>query len=665
MTDIIRLLPDAIANQIAAGEVIQRPASAIKELLENAIDAGSTHIELIVKDAGKSLIQVVDNGCGMSETDARLCFERHATSKIREANDLFAIRTLGFRGEAMASIAAITHVELKTRTPDAELGIRIIVEGSEVKLQEPCQCPVGTSIAIKNLFFNVPARRNFLKSNAVEMRHIIDEFQRVAFANPQIFFSLHNDKVPVFHLPAANLRKRIVGILGHNTNERLIPVEESVSFLRIYGFVGKPKYARKTRGEQYFFVNERFIKSSYLNHAVLSAYEDLLPEKAYPLYIIFFDIDPARIDVNVHPTKQEIKFDDEKTVYNLLSTVVKKALATHNIVPTIDFDRDIQLTSSNNFPSKSQEENEKYSPSPFSDNSIDFSNIESDFETKQSKIGQQENSVFEKQNSPKTVSKPNFQQSNFQKPKVPKNWEELYKTGDLNPKTTPEFSETENEEERTITIKSSFSSTDHKKSLQNNNEPTNVTRNPTQVHYRYILSQLKSGFILIDQQLAHERILYEKYAGMLQENKATAQQLLFPQTMELSAADAFLLQDILPAINDLGYDIKEFGINRFIIHGVPADTPTKGEEQTHIEALLEQYKTNLTELKLDKRTNLARTMARNQSIKVGQRLSIEEMENLVDQLFACQTPFVAPNGRPTFVKYNLSDIEKQFERKTL
>ena len=662
MTDIIRLLPDAIANQIAAGEVIQRPASAIKELLENAIDAGSTNIQLIVKDAGKTLIQVVDNGCGMSETDARLCFERHATSKIREANDLFAIRTLGFRGEAMASIAAITHVELKTRTADAELGTRIVIEGSEVKLQEACQCPVGTSIAIKNLFFNVPARRNFLKSNAVEMRHIIDEFQRVAFANPQIFFSLQNNKVPVFHLPAASLRKRIVGILGHNANVKLIPVEESVSFLRIYGFVGKPKYARKTRGEQYFFVNERFIKSSYLNHAVLSAYEDLLPAKNYPLYIIFFDIDPARIDVNVHPTKQEIKFDDEKTVYNLLATVVKKALATHNIVPTIDFDRDIKLTSSNPFSSnREKDKDEKYTPSPFDDNSIDLGKKDKNVKQKQY-LFDQKNKKQEKQSYSSNDS--NFRQKDYQKPKVPKNWEELYKTGELKPKTEPNFSETDDKQATTITIKSSFSSSGHTKTLQSSNESASVTRNPTQVHYRYILSQLKSGFILIDQQLAHERILYEKYIGMLQENKATAQQLLFPQTMQFSVADSVLLKDILPAINDLGYDIKEFGTNAFIIHGVPADTPTKGEEQNHIEALLEQYKENMNELKLDKRTNLARTMARNQSIKAGQRLSTEEMENLVDQLFACQTPFVAPNGKPTFVKYNLSDIEKQFERKT-
>jgi len=302
MSDVIKLLPDAIANQIAAGEVIQRPASAVKEMLENAIDAGSTRIQLIIKDAGKTLIQVIDNGSGMSETDARMSFERHATSKITRAQDLFSIRTLGFRGEAMASIAAVTHVEMKTRTKEQDLGTHIIIEGSVVKVQEACQCPVGTSLSIKNLFFNIPARRNFLKSNPVEMRHIVEEFQRVALANPKIFFSFHNNDIEIFRLPSANMRKRIVGIFGASFNQRLVPVEEQTDFLRIYGFIGKPEFARKTRGEQYFFVNERFIKSSYLHHAVLTAYNDILPSKSHPLYVVFIDIDPARIDVNVHPT---------------------------------------------------------------------------------------------------------------------------------------------------------------------------------------------------------------------------------------------------------------------------------------------------------------------------------------------------------------------------
>ena len=338
MADIIQLLPDAIANQIAAGEVIQRPASVVKELLENAIDAGSTEIKLIVKDAGKSLIQVIDNGCGMSETDARMCFERHATSKIRAAKDLFAIRTMGFRGEAMASIAAVAQVEMRTRKHNEDLGTRIVIEGSEIKTQEACQCTVGTSFSIKNLFFNVPARRNFLKTTTVEMRHVLDEFQRVALANADIFFSLHHNGTEVFHLPSSNLRQRIVNLFGNNSNKKLVPVSEETDALKLEGFIGKPEFSKKTRGEQFFFVNNRFIKSGYLNHAIVTAYEQLLPANHYPLYIIFIEIDPSRIDINVHPTKQEIKFEDERLVYNYLKVSVRHALGQYSITPTLDFD---------------------------------------------------------------------------------------------------------------------------------------------------------------------------------------------------------------------------------------------------------------------------------------------------------------------------------------
>ncbi|NRA51814.1 MAG: DNA mismatch repair endonuclease MutL, partial [Phaeodactylibacter sp.] len=340
MADLIQLLPDAIANQIAAGEVIQRPASAVKELMENAIDAGATEIKLVVKDAGKTLIQVIDNGCGMSETDARMAFERHATSKIRAANDLFAIRTMGFRGEALASIAAIAHVEIKTRRHSDELGTRLVIEGSEVKSQEPCQCPQGTTISIKNLFYNVPARRNFLKSNPVEMRHINDEFQRIAIANSDIFFSLHHNDSEIFHLPAGKLRQRLIGVFGSASNKKLVPVSEETEVLRLQGYVGKPEFAKKTRGEQYFFVNNRYIKSAYLNHGLVSAYEELLPSGSYPLYVIFIDIDPKRIDINVHPTKQEIKFEDERLVYNYLRAAVRHALGQYNIMPSLDFDQD-------------------------------------------------------------------------------------------------------------------------------------------------------------------------------------------------------------------------------------------------------------------------------------------------------------------------------------
>ncbi|HWV75246.1 MAG TPA: DNA mismatch repair endonuclease MutL, partial [Pseudosphingobacterium sp.] len=340
MSDIIQLLPDAVANQIAAGEVVQRPASAVKELIENAIDAGADKIQLITRDAGKTLIQVIDNGCGMSVTDARLCFERHATSKIRKAEDLFAIRTMGFRGEAMASIAAIAHVELKTRKHEDELGTCIVIEGTQITSQEPVATAPGTSISIKNLFFNTPARRNFLKSNPVEMRHIIEEFQRVALAHPKIFFSLHSDGNEIFHLPAEGLKQRIIHIFGNNYNQRLVPVEESTTIINLHGFIGKPEYAKKTRGEQYFFVNNRFIKDPYLNHAVLNAYEEILPAESFPLYVLFIEIDPAQIDINVHPTKTEIKYQDEKSIYAIIRSAVKRSLGKYNITPSLDFNQE-------------------------------------------------------------------------------------------------------------------------------------------------------------------------------------------------------------------------------------------------------------------------------------------------------------------------------------
>ncbi|MGB0929376.1 MAG: DNA mismatch repair endonuclease MutL [Chitinophagales bacterium] len=630
MSDVIKLLPDAIANQIAAGEVIQRPASAVKEMLENAIDAGSTRIQLIIKDAGKTLIQVIDNGSGMSETDARMSFERHATSKITRAQDLFSIRTLGFRGEAMASIAAVTHVEMKTRPHGKDLGTHIIIEGSTVILQEPCQCPVGTSLAIKNLFFNIPARRNFLKSNPVEMRHIVEEFQRVALANPKIFFSLHNNDIEIFRLPSANMRRRIVGIFGASFNERLVPVEEQTDFLRIYGFVGKPEYARKTRGEQYFFVNERFIKSSYLHHAVLTAYNDILPAKSHPLYVVFIDIDPARIDVNVHPTKQEIKFDDEKVVYTFVNTAVKRALGTYNITPTLDFDRDTQLI----FSSSPKKKNPSTGSGSHSDKSFNISSSPSS----------------KKSDSKLETSNLNFQTrtSKASNPKPSGDWQELYKTEDIQlPK-----------DKKTLT----FQSKANKQATFPMEGKTTLEKNPYQIHRRYILTQIKSGFILIDQKAAHERILYEQCLAHQENKKAETQKQLFPETIDLPPADATLLKQILPDINILGYDIQEFGQTTFVIHGVPADLKG-GNEQAAIEQLLEQYKHNADKLKLNKRENLARSIARNTSLKVGQKMNVEEMQNLVDKLFACQTPFVAPNGKPTFVKYRIEDIEKQFDKK--
>ena len=626
MADVIQLLPDSIANQIAAGEVIQRPASVVKELMENSIDAGSTQIKLIIKDAGKTLIQVIDNGCGMSETDARMSFERHATSKIRAAKDLFAIKTMGFRGEAMASIAAIAQVEMKTRKHNEDLGVRLIIEGSEIKSQEACQCNAGTSLSIKNLFYNVPARRNFLKTTTVEMRHIIDEFQRVALANPDIFFSLHHNGTEVFHLPESNLRQRIVNMFGPNSNKKLVPVLEETDALRLEGFVGKPEFAKKTRGEQFFFVNRRFIKSGYLNHALMGAYEDVLPKETYPLYVIFIEIDPARIDINVHPTKQEIKFDDERLVYNYLKVSVRHALGQYSITPTLDFDQE-QILNNHPLPNMSESRRESTTvPSSFSSSSSDEGER---YETFSSKAN----------NSP-------LDSSNLQ------NWKKMYDGLD-------EFDEQKDEKigNQPITIESGMSDGNQ---LDDANQSFSKDIKPLfQIHSTYIVSHIKSGYILVDQQAAHERILYERYLDMLNEKEAVTQKELFPRNITLNPADAEILKGLLPQINLLGFDIQEFGKDAFVIHGVPADLKSAQDEQKIIEQLLEQYKSN-RDLDLNIFENIARSMSRSSAIKKGQSLTQEEMRELVDQLFACAMPFTSPMGKKCFVTFELEELAKKF-----
>lgn len=621
MTDVIQLLPDAIANQIAAGEVIQRPASVVKELIENAIDAGSKSIKLVVKDAGKSLIQVIDNGCGMSETDARMCFERHATSKIRQANDLFSIRTMGFRGEAMASIAAIAQVELKTRRKTDEVGVKIQIEGSAVKKQEACQTPVGTSIAVKNLFFNVPARRNFLKTNAVEMRHIIDEFQRIALAHPEVFFSLHHNRVELFHLPAANLRQRIVGVFGGNTNKKLVPVGEETDILRLNGFVGKPEFAKKTRGEQFFFVNNRFIKSGYLHHAIMGAYEEVLQKDTYPFYVIFIDIQPALIDINVHPTKQEIKFEDERLVYNYLKVSVRHALGQYSVMPSIDFNQEISFSNFGlNIPrSKEFDAEDKSNQSTSSTPKKETPSL---FMSEEEAIRQRNNKI---------------------------NWEKLYEGLD-------DFEVKREDNQEPVTIESQWS---EQGTLDD--EKQNFTKKqkvPYQIHNRYIVSQLKSGFLLIDQQNAHERILYERFLQKSISQEIASQKLLFPKTISLSVADAAILKPILGEINQLGFDVQEFGQETFVIHGVPAALKNV-DEQAAIESLLEQYKNGI-EMNANVHENVARSMAVSMSIKRGQRLEVSEMKHLIDELFACEVPFKGLNCQPCFVTYDLDDLERQF-----
>ncbi len=615
MSDIIQLLPDSVANQIAAGEVVQRPASAVKELLENAIDAGANKIQLLVKDAGKALIQVIDNGCGMSITDARMCFERHATSKVRKAEDLFAIRTMGFRGEAMASIAAIAQVEMKTRKHEDEIGTLIQIEGAFFVKQEPIATVAGSNIAIKNLFYNTPARRNFLKSNAVEMRYIIDEFMRVAMAKPSIAFTLHHDGVEIYHLPTAVLKQRIVHLFGNNYNQRLIPVEEETTIINLKGFIGKPEFARKTRGEQFFFVNNRFIKDAYLNHAVNKAYQDLLPSDNFPLYVLFIDIDPAKIDVNVHPTKTEIKYLDEKSIYAIIHSAVKRSLGRFNISPSLDFNQETGFANMIT----------PLAPEDIVPPSIKFNPDFNPFgQTKTNATAQP------------FLRNPGNAGSSSQ------NWGSLYQIAQAKPT-----------EQAVLNLPGNFA--DEKF------EP--LQKQFMQLHNRYIISQIKSGVMIIDQQAAHERILYERFLGHLEDRKGDSQQSLFPQTVTLSTNDFELAKSLLPDIKSLGFEVREFGKDTLIIEGIPVDLGINNLNETQLfEHLIEGFKNSQQELKLPKRDALARSMARNSAIKSGVSLSQAEMNTLIEQLFACKTPNFSVSGKPVIQTINLAEISLKFEK---
>ena len=638
MADIIQLLPDSIANQIAAGEVVQRPASVIKELMENAVDAGSTSIKVVLKDAGSTLIQVIDNGCGMSETDARMCFERHATSKIKKAEDLFAIRTMGFRGEAMASIAAVAQVELRTRRMTDEVGTKVVIEGSEVISHEAESCPQGTNFLIKNLFYNIPVRRNFLKSNTVEMRHVMEDFQRIALSNPDIFFSLHHNNTELFHLTSGNLKQRILGIFGNNYSKNLVPIEEETDVVKLWGFVGKPEYAKKTRGEQLFFVNNRFIKSAYLHHAIMSGYEELIAKDAHPMYVIFMDIDPARIDVNVHPTKTEIKFDDEKLIYNYLKVAIRHALGQYSLTPMLDFEQEIGYLRP---PTQPKVRTSQYS--------------ESEQETKKSSEG-------ESYTRPSVI---NFASPETRQKGNVRNWESLYRDldnefGTETPNLNIEPSEPEQpiEEATSITIESKMSADD----FMLNDKHSSFSKHqkePYQLHGLYIVNQLRSGYMLIDQQAASERILYEKYLTLLESTKSATQNELFPRTITVSPADAIILKDILPEINRLGFDLQDFGQNDFVLHGLPSELKETNEKDI-IEMLLEQYKQNI-DIYLNIKESVSRALAKSAALKKGKILTVKEMRDLVDKLFACAVPFSSPNGNKCFIVHELDDIQKQFQ----
>jgi DNA mismatch repair protein MutL len=637
MADIIKLLPDHIANQIAAGEVVQRPASVVKELMENAIDAGATNIKLIVKDAGKTLIQVIDDGNGMSETDARMSFERHATSKIKSAEEIFSIKTMGFRGEALASIAAVAQVELRTKKHNAEIGCKILIEGSRIIEQEVCQTVAGTSISVKNLFYNIPARRTFLKADNIEMRHIIDEFQQIALAHSELFFSLHHNGEKVYHLPPSNLRQRIVGIFGNKSNPALIPIKEETDVLKIYGFIGKPEYAKKVRGEQFFFVNNRFIKSSYLHHALMLAYEDLLPGKMYPVYVVFFEMDPAKIDVNVHPTKQEIKFEDEKLVYNYLRVTTRHALAQNSITPSIDFEQDLTfIEESMNASSIVKSENEE-------DTVIESRGIGnfSGFQSFKNESGEKE---IKSSGFAWKTEKTEKERNNL------KNWEQLYQ-GLLSDNSE------DTEDEDNQSIESSLSFSNQLKTEENKAEIS--VKHLYQLHNAFIVSSIRSGMMLIDQSAAHQRILYESFLQSLDNNIPLVQNSLFPVNINLSPAQNSLMLEILPDLNSLGIDIREFGKNSFVIHGLPVELKSVNEQKL-IEELLEQFRNGQT-LKLNMRENLARSLAMQAAVKQGTVLSQVEMQTIVDQLFACEQPFSSPSGKKTFIKIEMTELLKRFE----
>lgn len=607
--DVVKLLPDSVANQIAAGEVIQRPASAVKELMENALDAGAMQVDLVVKDAGKTLIMVSDNGCGMSETDARLCFERHATSKIQKAEDLFAIRTMGFRGEALASIAAIAQVELKTRRAEDEVGVRIVNEGSVVREQTLAPMPVGTTFAIKNLFFNVPARRNFLKSTTVEMRHVLEEFVRATMMHPEVGFTLNSDGKELYHLYPGNLKQRLVGLFGSSYDEKLLPVNQETDHVRIHGFILKAECAKKTRGEQYFFVNKRFVKHAYLHHAIENAYMEMIPKDSFPGYFLNIEVDPADIDINIHPTKTEVNFLDVKLVYAVLHAAVRKAIGQHNLSPLIDFDEPV-------------------------DSGIDFGKVTNDANAFVMPSVAVDVNYNPFQQTP-SYQKSSFGTSSFHQERVPSSsdWRLLY--GDR------------------------VDGNDGGCGLVEASAMEEPKCRLMQINQSFILTQLKSGLLLIDQHLAHTRILFEKYLKQLENCNGVSQQELFPQPFSVNMADAMLLKELMPDLEGLGFCLEQVNATTFMVNGTPSDS-AGCDAAPLLERILENCKINRSDLQLDRKLNLAKTMASQLSVKAPHPLAEREMQDLVDQLFACNVAEVAPNGKKTYVIINMEELLQKF-----
>jgi DNA mismatch repair protein MutL len=602
MPDVIKLLPDSVANQIAAGEVIQRPASVVKELVENSVDAGGKNIVVIIKDSGKTLIQVIDDGTGMSETDARLSFERHATSKITTAQDLFAITTKGFRGEALASIAAVAMVELKTRREESDTGIMVIINGSKVEAQEPCSCPVGSSFSVKNLFFNIPARRRFLKSDNTEIRHIVNEFQKIVLAHPEIRFSLHHNDSEIYNLVSGNLRQRIIGVFGKQINQDLITLETETSLINIKGFIGKPENARRTYGEQFFFVNNRFMKHPYFHKAVVEAYQNILPVEAIPSYFIFMEADPASIDINIHPTKTEIKFEDERSIWQILMASVREALGRFNIVPSLDFENEALIdipvrSASGHMPEQPDIRiNTQYNP----------------FEGEE-----------------RTQDRPGFVER-FERENTA-NWEKLYSALEKENENPEQFEKISESQRKFFQIKN-----------------------------KYLVCPVKSGLMIIDQKRAHERVLYERFLDCLSNDRAVSQTDMFPVTTELNPSDYFILKEIEGELELLGFSIQHSGKNKITINGRPSGSESSNPIEM-LEILLEDYKNTQADPSKGAKEKVAAAMSAASAIPYGKVFNQNEMEDLFDALFSCRAPNYSPGGKPVISIITLEEIDKRFK----
>lgn len=615
MADIIKLLPDHVANQIAAGEVVQRPASVVKELMENAIDAGATCIKLIVKDGGKTLIQVVDDGSGMSETDARLSFERHATSKISSAQDLFNLATKGFRGEALASIAAIAHVDMQTRTAANEVGTHLKIEGSKIVSQVVIATPEGTSISVKNLFFNIPARRNFLKSTQVELRHITDEFHRVALVHPNIEFHFYNNGSEIFNLPIGKHRQRIVHIFGSKMDNRLVPVSEETEVVKVSGFICKPEFAKKSRGEQFFFANNRYIKSPYLHHAVVAAFEGLIKSDTHPGYFLFLEVDPSSIDINIHPTKTEVKFDDENTLYAILRSTIKHSLGQFNVAPVLDFDHDPNLDTPYSYKEKGAV--------------IPKVTVDASF------------NPFQEEPVKKGGSGGSFRKQST------KGWEDLYEgLGHQNDHN--EFSSVviESESEEQGTLYSGEGVEEHLAST-------------FQLRRKYVVSTVKSGMLVIHQNRAHERILFEKFLGEITVKEGVSQQLLFPLELSFNKQELAVVKEIHESLTNIGFVFDSLEHETVKVTGVPMMVPESGIG-TVLDRLIADYMEGYSDGSISQAEMLAKALSRNLAVRTGDVLDSESQLMLVNNLFACKEPNLSPFQKITYTIISEGDIDKKF-----